>query len=65
MSEQHGLKWSQVDLERRQLYLPKNGDPSGVPLNGMALAAIRKLRTSSKSESVFPDAPPRLVPRSC
>jgi len=58
MSEQYGLKWSQVDSERRQLYLPKtkNGDPRDVPLNGTALAALKKLRASSKGEFVFPDA---------
>ena len=58
MSEQYGLKWSQVDFERRQLYLPKtkNGDPRDVPLNGTALAARGALRTASKGDFIFPDA---------
>jgi integrase len=66
LSEQYGLKWSQIDLERRQVYLPrtKNGDLPDVPLNGTALSAldcerIRGSRISTRRESTRP------VPRRC
>jgi|ERR1035437_2312943 integrase len=58
MSEQYSLCWSQVDFERRHLFLPKtkNGDPRDVPLNGTALGALETLRAASKGDLVFPDA---------
>jgi integrase len=58
MSEQYSLKWSQIDLERRQMYLPrtKNGDPRDVPLNGTALSALERLREESDGSLVFPNA---------
>jgi site-specific recombinase XerD len=58
MSEQYRLKWSQIDFERRQMYLPKtkNGDPRDVPLNQTALAALQQLRIATRGGEVFPDA---------
>ncbi|MGA9240784.1 MAG: site-specific integrase, partial [Silvibacterium sp.] len=46
MSEQYGLRWSQVDFERRQIHLPKtkNGDPRTIPLNAVALDSLLDLR---------------------
>ena len=57
MSEQYSLKWSQIDFERRQMYLPrtKNGDPRDVPLNGTALSALEQLRKESGGSVVFPN----------
>lgn len=59
MSEQYGLLWNQVDFERRQLHLikTKNGDPRVIPLNAVALAALRQLQgkeTGSSFAPVFP-----------
>jgi integrase len=59
MSEQYGLSWKQVDLERRQLHLlrTKNGDPRTIPLNSIALAALRELQAGQPepgTELVFP-----------
>lgn len=59
MSEQYGLHWSQVDFERRQIHLPKtkNGDPRTIPLNSVALAALKELHGKGKmmkSVPVFP-----------
>jgi integrase len=58
MSEQYSLKWSQIDFERRQIYLPrtKNGDPRDVPLNGTAISALERLRKESDGSQVFPNA---------
>jgi len=58
MSEQYSLNWSQIDFERRQIYLPrtKNGDPRDVPLNGTALSALERLRKESDGNLVFPNA---------
>jgi integrase len=46
MSEHYGLRWSQVDFERRQLHLirTKNGDSRTIPLNAIALAALQQLQ---------------------
>ena len=46
MSEQYGLNWSQIDFERWQIHLPKtkNGDPRTIPLNSIAVAALKELR---------------------
>jgi integrase len=60
MSEQYGLQWSQIDFERRQIHLPKtkNGDPRTIPLNSVALAALKELLGQGKMRSVpvFPSA---------
>lgn len=50
MSEQYSLRWSQVDLERRQIHLArtKNGDPRTIPLNALAVDALKQLRGSPK-----------------
>ena len=57
-SEQLGLKWSQVDLERKQVTLTqtKNGKPRHIPLNAVALAAFQSLKYDgqSKDSPVFP-----------
>jgi integrase len=61
MSEQYGLRWSQVDFERRQIHLPKtkNGHPRTIPLNAAALGALRGLMKSAKpraTDPVFPSS---------
>jgi site-specific recombinase XerD len=57
-SEQFSLMWSQADLEKRLVHLPKtkNGKPRHIPLNAVAVAAFQSLRVSgaSKSSHVFP-----------
>jgi integrase len=59
MSEQYGLHWNQVDFARRQLHLlrTKNGDPRTIPLNAVALVALKELqegRTEPGTDLVFP-----------
>ncbi len=59
MSEQYSLRWGQVDLERRQVHLPrtKNGDPRTIPLNAVAVDALKRLRGSRRragNDPVFP-----------
>lgn len=61
MTEQYGLRWNQVDFERRQLHLlrTKNGDPRILPLNAVAVEALEHLRDRGKpqgTEPVFPSA---------
>ena len=50
MSEQYGLRWNQVDLERRQIHLrkTKNGDPRTIPLNDVALSALQDLKGENR-----------------
>lgn len=58
-SEQYGLAWEQVDLERRQiaLYRTKNGRARYIRLNSIAYAALLELRrNSSGSGPVFINA---------
>ena len=45
-SEQFSLLWSQVDLEKRLVFLPKtkNGDPRHIQLNSVAVTAFESLR---------------------
>ncbi|MGD0941280.1 MAG: site-specific integrase [Terracidiphilus sp.] len=59
MSEQYGLRWNQVDFERRQLHLhkTKNGDPRTIPLNAVALGALNRLRGSVKAKAADPIFP--------
>jgi len=55
-SEQYGLTWDCVDLERRQLTVPrsKNGASRHIPLNDAAIAALRTAETfRNGSPSVF------------
>jgi integrase len=55
--EQFSLKWSQVDLDRRIITLPKtkNGTTRHIPINSVAASAFADLRTRSDgSENVFP-----------
>jgi len=59
MSEQYGLRWNQVDFERRQLHLirTKNPDSRIIPLNSVALGALQELRggqTRPGTDPVFP-----------
>jgi site-specific recombinase XerD len=57
-SEQFSLRWSQVDLERKLVYLPKtkNGKPRHIPLNAVAVAAFERLKEKGqqKESPVFP-----------
>lgn len=59
MSEQYGLRWNQVDFERRQIHLPKtkNGDPRTIPLNTAALDALTALRGAGKPKGTDPVFP--------
>jgi integrase len=59
MSEQYSLCWNQVDWERQQIHLSKtkNGDPRTLPVNVVALCALRELRGRTRprgAEPVFP-----------
>ncbi len=61
MSEQYSLDWNQVDFERRQVHLSrtKNGDSRTIPLNSVALGALKDLRGRNKPKGpdpVFPSA---------
>jgi integrase len=53
--EQFGLKWDQVSLDRKIITLPKtkNGTARHIPLNSVALSALRELKTSTRGH-VFP-----------
>lgn len=59
MSEQYGLQRSQVNLESKQVHLPKtkNGNARHIPLNATAVAALETLLKKSKGKgaSVFPN----------
>ncbi len=46
LGEQYGARWRDVDFERRTLAVPldKSGKTSHVPLNALALLALRQLR---------------------
>jgi integrase len=58
LTEQYSCKWSQVDLDRRAIELPKtkNSSPRTVHLNADAVAAIKSVRKPRQSifASVFP-----------
>jgi integrase len=59
MSEQYGLRWIQVDFERRQVHLSKtkNGDPRTIPLNAVAIGALEEIaghRKPKGTDPVFP-----------
>jgi integrase len=45
LSEQYGLRWRQVDFQLKQIHLPKtkNGKPRHIPLNVIALGALREI----------------------
>jgi integrase len=55
--EQFGLRWSQIDLDRRILTLPKtkNGSVRHIPLNAVAVSALQNLKKSG-DVMVFPSA---------
>lgn len=50
-----GLKWKDVDLERRVavLHETKNGERRVLPLAGVALALLRERKESSRSDDLF------------
>jgi integrase len=56
-SEQFSLRWPQIDSDRRVLTLPrtKNGKPRHVPLNVIAMEALRTLKP--QHEELNPDSP--------
>jgi integrase len=56
MGEQYGLRWSQVDFARRQLHLlrTKNGDPCTIPLNAVALGALKQLCGEKEPQETVP-----------
>jgi integrase len=53
-----GLRWSDVDLQRRSaiLHKTKNGERRSLPLTGLALKLLRELEASRRpgSDHVFP-----------
>ena len=53
------LDWGQVDFERRQIHLPKtkNGDPRTIPLNSIALTALKDLDGRGKKMRPTPVFP--------
>jgi integrase len=57
-SEQFSLRWSQVDLDRRQIHLPttKNGKPRRIPLNANSIAALEVLKATGNENHVFPSS---------
>jgi integrase len=59
MSEQYGLGWNQVDFERRQVHLTrtKNGDSRTIPLNSVALGALKEMRGGGKRKGADPVFP--------
>jgi site-specific recombinase XerD len=59
-SEQFSLRWHQVDLELKQLHLPKTktGKPRHIPLNATAVTAFERLKVvgdGKASSPVFPN----------
>jgi site-specific recombinase XerD len=60
LSEQFGLEWHQVDIERRMIFLPKTKSrkPRHIPLNAVAVAAFERLKVKvqGKQTPVFPNA---------
>ncbi len=59
MSEQYGLRWNQVDFDRRQIHLPKtkNGNPRTIPLNAIALTALKQLHGPGRQRGTDPVFP--------
>lgn len=59
-SEQYGLAWDQVDLERKMIFLPKtkSGKQRRIPMNAVAVAAFEELKEKGqgKHSPVFPNA---------
>lgn len=55
-SEIVSLQWKHVDLKKCVAYLPdtKNGDSRGVPLSTTAIATLKSLDRSERSDAVFP-----------
>jgi site-specific recombinase XerD len=55
--EQFSLQWPQIDWQRRVLTLPrtKNGNPRHVPLNTIAMEALRMLK--KRRDGNNPDSP--------
>jgi site-specific recombinase XerD len=55
--EQFGLTWEQVSLERKIISLPKtkNGTARHIPLNSIAMSALRALKTEEHGH-IFPSS---------
>jgi len=54
MTEQYSLRWSQVNLERRQLHLPKTNPhkPRVISLNDTAMGAFNSLKATSTHQAI-------------
>ena len=54
-SEQYGLTWDRVDFNQQHLTTPysKNGKTRHIPLNTVALAALKKLRSNGSQVFAF------------
>jgi site-specific recombinase XerD len=52
LSEQYGLTWSNVNVERKSLTIPlsKNGHSRHVPMNQTAIAAVRMAQSQSNGQ---------------
>lgn len=59
MGEQYGLRWNQVSFDRLQIHLPKtkNGHPRTIPLNTVAVAALKQMRGKGKPPVTAPVFP--------
>lgn len=59
-SEQFKLRWENIDMERRTLFIPrsKSGESRTVPLNDKALEILRSLTSWMTSPWVFPSQNP-------
>ena len=58
-SEQYGLAWHQVDLDRKMIFLPKTKSKQRhIPMNAVAVAAFEMLKEKgqAKHSPVFPNA---------
>jgi integrase len=67
LSEQYGLKWSDVDFERRIITVreSKHGFSRRIPINDLVLARLRDLRSRATSDYVFAhqNGSPKKTPR--
>ncbi|MGA3128624.1 MAG: tyrosine-type recombinase/integrase [Candidatus Korobacteraceae bacterium] len=61
LSEQYGLLWKQVDLDRIEINLmkTKNGDARDIPMNSSVLEAFKALGQKKPGERVFAIDNPR------
>lgn len=56
-SEIANLKWDNVDLETRYIHLEetKTNEPRSIPIHDLLLEDLKRIKKTSKSDSVFPD----------